>query len=462
MMKSHEKIDFGIPTNKEDITVTADSPVTPPNNVGDPVVRPEGVTASERYLGRLCENSFLSLWSYPNGVRDQGRKDGKGDGKELCDVLVIFENHIIVFSDKDIAFDNSCDIQADWARWYRRAVVKSAKQVYGAERWIRNFPERLFLDRRCTVPFPLVLPGPSKAQFHRIVVAHDASRQCRERLGGSGSLMIDNSVIGDAHLKQPFRIGHIDPTKGYVHVFDDTTLDIVMKTLDTVSDFTAYLTKKELFLTDKKAVLAAGDEELLAVYLGRMNDSGEHDFAIKGNYDRLIFPEGFWEEFTRSPERQAQINYDEISYAWDKLIETFAFHAMTGTQYLPTGTPLCEQEKAFRFLAREPRTRRRLLANSLHEVLERSIHSRSPWDARVILPSRIGDPFYVFLFLKRRPGMSDEEYRMARFQLLSDYCHVTKLEHPDAVAVIGIATEAGLESRRSEDLCYLDASHWNN
>src|SRR5581483_9669575 len=172
--------------------------------------------------------------------------------------------------------------------------------------------------------------------------------------------------------------------------------------------------------------------------------------------------EGFWEEFTRSPERQAQINYDEISYAWDKLIETFAFHAMTGTQYLPTGTPLCEQEKSFRFLAREPRTRRRLLANSLHEVLERSIHSRSPWDARVILPSRIGDPFYVFLFLKRRPGMSDEEYRMARFQLLSDYCHVTKLEHPDAVAVIGIATEAGLESRRSEDLCYLDASHWNN
>mgnify|MGYP000638553306 CR=1 FL=1 len=27
--------------------------------------------------------TFLSLWSYPNVFRDQGQRDGRGDGKEL-------------------------------------------------------------------------------------------------------------------------------------------------------------------------------------------------------------------------------------------------------------------------------------------------------------------------------------------------------------------------------------------
>jgi hypothetical protein len=57
------------------------------NNGGEELVRAEGVTDSERYLGRLCEHSFLSLWSYPGVFRDQGRRDRRGDGKEVCDLL---------------------------------------------------------------------------------------------------------------------------------------------------------------------------------------------------------------------------------------------------------------------------------------------------------------------------------------------------------------------------------------
>jgi hypothetical protein len=425
------------------------------------VVRPEGVTASERYLGKVCQRSFLSLWSYPGVFRDQGRSNGTGDGKEVCDLLVVFENHIIIFSDKECHFADSGNLELDWGRWYKKAILKSAKQVWGAERCIREFPSRLFLDRQCTVPFPITLPNPANAIFHRIVVAHDASRRCREVLGGSGSLMLDTHLIGDAHLNMPFTIGQINPDRGYVHVFDDTTLEIVMSTLDTVNDFTAYLTKKERFLTGNKVVLAAGEEELLAIYLGQMNSAGEHDFVIKGDFDFVSFPEGFWEDFIRSPERQSQIESNSISYSWDKLIEKLAFHAMTGTQYFTCGRPLSEQEVMFRFLAREPRTRRRLLATSLHEVLERSIHSRAPWDARVMEPSSPGDPHYVFLFLKPEPALSHEEYRNLRMNLLSDYCRVAKLKCPQATHIIGIASEAGLPLGRSEDLMYLNASGWS-
>ena len=140
---------------------------------------------------------------------------GKGDGKELCDLLVVFENHVLIFSDKDCRFNDAADLRVAWARWFKRAVQKSAEPAWGAERWIRQFPNRLFLDRKCTVPFPINLPDPANAIFHRIVVAHDASRACGEKLGGSGSLMFDSSLIGDAHLTaMPFTIGRIDPAEG--------------------------------------------------------------------------------------------------------------------------------------------------------------------------------------------------------------------------------------------------------
>lgn len=195
-------------------------------NNASPVCRAEGVTAAERYLKRLCDHSFLSLWSYPGVYRDQGRGGKAGDGKEVCDLLVVFEDHIIIFSDKDCQFPNTGNLEVDWSRWYRKAIQQSAAQVWGAERWIKSHPDLLFLDRACMQPFPLDLPDLARAKFHRVVVAHDGSRRCREELGGSGSMMIAPDLIGAAHSAseadggKPFMIGQIDPAKGFVHVFD--------------------------------------------------------------------------------------------------------------------------------------------------------------------------------------------------------------------------------------------------
>jgi len=420
------------------------------------VIPSEGVTKAERYLAKLCKRSFLSLWSYPGIYRDQG-----WPRKEVCDLLVVFENHIIIFSDKDCRFSDATDLQLAWSRWFKKAVQKSAKQVWGAERWIKQFPNRLFLDRQCSIPFPINLPDPAKATFHRIVVAHDASRACQQRLGGSGSLMINSALVGDAHFGfLPFTIGILDPNQGYVHVFDDTALNIVMSTLDTITDFTAYLTRKEQFLRGNRLIQAAGEEELLAVYLRDLNAAGEHDFVVNGDYDVLTFGEGLWDAFQRNPQRQAQIEADRISYSWDALIEKFAFHAMTGTQYFTSGRPLRDQEEVFRFLARERRTQRRILATSMHEVLERTLHSDSPLQARVMQPTELNSPHYVFLFLHRKPGLSDQEYRNIRVRILSEYCLVTKLKFPEAIHIVGIASEAGLPPQRSEDFVYMNASRW--
>src|SRR5215217_5603092 len=216
------------------------------------VLRPEGVTDSERYLIRLCDRTFLSLWSYPGVYIDKGRVNGKGHGKEVCDLLVIFDNHIIIFSDKNCSFPDTGNPQLDWNRWYRRAIEDSAKkEVRRAERWIRTLPDRLFLDRDCTQPFPLNIPDPETAKVHRVVVAHGVATRCQQELGGNGSLKIIPDIVGATHTAcpedggQPFAIGQIDPAYGYVHVLDDMSLDIVLAELDTVSDFVAYLSQKE-------------------------------------------------------------------------------------------------------------------------------------------------------------------------------------------------------------------------
>jgi hypothetical protein len=431
------------------------------NNDQMPVVtRSAGLTASERYLKGLCDRSFLSLWSYPGVFRDQGRQNGKGVGKEVCDLLVVFENHVIIFSDKYCEFQDTGNLELDWARWYRKTVQKSAEQVWGAERWLRSFPNRLFLDPACSVPFPLELPRLNDATFHRIVVAHDASRRCRERMGGSGSLMLDSSLIGvESHLRKPFTIGFVDEGRSYVHVFDDTSLDVVLRTLDTASDFVAYLTKKEHLMASGMHILATGEEELLAEYLSKLNSEGEHDFIFPRNLDGIFLPEGHWAEFLNSPERRAQVEANRVSYVWDALIETFLGHLMGGTQYWASHRQISEQEKSFRWLARENRTRRRMLANALGGLMEKTPHDYRA--SRMLRPSRLGDPYYIFLLLPCYESIPEAQYREARRNLLEAYCRVLKLKFPDASHVIGIATESGRTDYGSEDFLHFDLTNWN-
>src|SRR4051812_19896751 len=121
------------------------------------VTRGEGTTRSERYLTKLAERTFLRLWSYPNLFNDKKQHE-KGTGKELCDLLVIFGDDILIFSDKEIAWTDAQDSEIAWSRWFRKAVKKSAEQIRGAERWIKSFPTRIYLDELCVNQLPLKLP----------------------------------------------------------------------------------------------------------------------------------------------------------------------------------------------------------------------------------------------------------------------------------------------------------------
>ena len=274
--------------------------------------------------------------------------------------------------------------------------------------------------------------------------------------------MLRSDVVGKAHSGVPFTIGWVgDPDRGYVHVLDDTTLDIVLKTLDTITDFVWYLDKKEKLFCSGTVISAAGEEELLGHYLKYLNPDKHHDFVFPPECNAIALVEGLWNKFLTSPERAAQRDADKVSYFWDDLIEKFSYHMMHGTQHFASPAPLEEQERILRFMAREPRTRRRMLARALLDRVSITPGDRN--GTRIILASNEGDPVYVFLAMGHPPNISEEEYRTARRELLTSYCVVTKLEHPGTQHIVGIATESGASNvSRSEDAVYFDARNWTD
>jgi len=434
-----------------------------------------GTTVSERALAKLARETFLSLWSYPNVVRGEPQANGSIIGKEIADLFVVFEDDVVLFSDKDCVFPSSGNLDTDWGRWYRNAIEESAKQLWGAERYIRANPDRIFIDPKCKVPLPIPLPDPARMRVHRVVVAHGASERCRTTLGGSGSLMIIPTIVGDMHhLPQskgglPFAVGLVSATKPFVHVLDDTSLGLLLSHLNTVSDFVAYLRKKEAFISSGRLGRAAGEEALLGQYVARVNDADEHDFVFpaEATTEPLVLSERRWHDFLTSGERRRQVEADEVSYFWDGLIEEFAGHFMAGTSHHLTESESTQYdfEKVLRFFARESRTRRRVLAKEVMDMHQTTVPTQQR--IRVIPPMRSGDPYWVLLLFPFAENMNVgrkvayEHYREIRQEYLKCCLRVVKLKWPDAMDILGFATESGRQEHGSEDAAYLDARGWS-
>lgn len=422
--------------------------------------KPQHQTEAEAYLAALCRHSFLSIWSYPNVYR--------APAKELADLLVVCGRDVIVFQDKQAKFPNSGDINKDWARWFRRTVRDGAKQVWGAERFLRAPETKLYQDAAAQTPVPIELPSPDQARFHLVVVTHGGSARCQEEFnGGSGSFLLHTDVAGIKQHTKPFVIGDLDSGRSYVHVWDDATLEILMRSLDTITDFVNYLHKKELLVRSKRWIWSTGEEELLANYLANVDSHGAHDFdfpdVAPGTH--IIVTEGNWAEFCMSPQRVAQQKQNRISYFWDRLIEHFNEHALAGTSYVHPedegGISLGEHEELMRYLALEPRYVRRTFSESIFEAVE-----KTPANMRFLrlMPSPTNKGVWFLLLLLPVPEGNEhthDDYRGVRRDFLQASCLAAKRMRPEIEHIVGIATESGKPPNgRSEDAVYIDMTEW--
>ncbi|MDM3853198.1 MAG: hypothetical protein PT119_25285 [Aphanizomenon gracile PMC627.10] len=177
-----------------------------------------------------------------------------------------------------------------------------------------------------------------------------------------------------------------------------------------------------------------------------MNEDKSHDFVIPSNCEHLIIEE-VWEDFEKSPLRQSQKSADKSSYLWDWLIEEFSKQTLKDKIYI-LNYPDMKSEEAFkfaeitlRFLAREPRLHRRVLANALCEWIE--VLPRDKRATRyILLPEESCQKTgYVFLFLPHFEEFTVEDHQRMRCQFLKDCSIVFKINHPQIEHIVGISIQ---------------------
>lgn len=343
------------------------------------------LTPSEALVTLLCQRSFLKLWSESN--------PRASSGKELCDVLVVCGDDIILISVKEIGLKNTGEPSVDWERWRRKAIDESVKQIYGAERALRTANRVVRADGSVG----LALPDAATRRVHRIAVA----------IGGAGEVPYVNGDFG----------------KGFVHVLDETTLPIVLGELDTITDFVEYLSAKEALLAAGVVPLMEGQEEdLLALYIHQGR-------KFPADYDLIVVGPNLWESVTSKPEWALRKEADRESYVWDGLIETL--HELYDPQHASPVDALDSLEAALRVMARETRFCRRMLAAGFNEFM------RDPAAKKIrarIMPSLSGVR-YVFLASAR------DESREDRRRELALRCLVARGLMDEGDTVVGLATE---------------------
>jgi hypothetical protein len=360
---------------------------------------------SEQFVFDVCQKSFLSMWSYVN-------PQGKRPDKELCDILVICDPHVIVISVKECEFkgaefadtpveldDHKCDdadkrpspYKVACDRWTRNAVDESIKQVNGAVRMLDK--ARVVLQKNGTPCLPL--PPIERRVYHRIAIA----------IGGKEFVPL-TSKIEDGLM---------------VNVWDEVTFWHLLRYLNTITDFTDYLQLKMQFFTSRPrlSIVTEGEEDLLAFFLHQNN-------SFPKEADFIMIEGGGWKKLLRSSAYKRKVIADEISYIWDDLIETVTSGGCVPEFTKSTGG--MNMEQALRTMAKECRYDRRNLAKSLQEFL----HSAKKGIGRARLcrsQSRINYVFFVY---------DQDSALTARQSELYCRCLSTISLFPESHTVVGI------------------------
>jgi hypothetical protein len=413
-----------------------------------------GQTATEQYLSHLCDGTFLRPWSYANPF--------KADGKELCDLIAVFEDTIFLFFDRESRkFDREGDVLLTWGRWKKEAIEKQIRTASGAKRYVLGNRDQIFLDANGSKPLPVTIPK-GDLRIFKIVVAHGAKEACEQFSSDNvyGSLAVSYSDKPES-FSHPFfaSLDRTDP----VHVLDSHNLELVLGELDTVYDLRTYLTVKEEAIQRYRHLNYCGEEDLLAHYFNNFN-AATKSYSIgpeDGDFDGLMIGEGEWRDFVESDRYKQRKAANNVSYLWDRLIQKTGENALKGV--LGGNSNLFQGQSAIHEMAKEPRLSRRMICSMMVTAM-----NNFPDNAKgivrnlTLMPSFYSGVGYVFLQLFQEDrGDYDSEYRPLRQKLLEFSCGAAKLKWPHLTKVIGIGIDAPKHHRtNSEDFILLNCEDW--
>lgn len=407
------------------------------------------VNESEARLADLTRHTFLSMWSYQSPFYEEG--------KELCDVLIVFGDDVIIISDKAISYAKDKLPEVAWRRWYRKAVLASVRQLQGALKTIKSTPEIIHIDAKVSSPFPLEFPDPALARYHLIAVAHGAEAACATHTG-KPSLAVDSMLPADGRAM--FTAGSLFP--GFVHVVNRTALDAIFECFDTAADLVRYLgSKEELF--KKRHVRLAGEEDLVALYMAGRRPNGWAPLdgllasVTKGTGN---MPGGFWTQLKADPTFARRKSTLAPSYFVDDVIEQLAHEYTHGRLLTNQDKGLAYHASAFQTLASESRMGRMLMVQGVLNVLAED--PRTFWSV-VVESADFPTIVYVWMIYPIvDEGVSDDDLEAQVGNELSAYVLVAMSKFPKAQRVFGIALPNAMDSRTSRVFRLCGREDWDD
>ncbi len=420
-------------------------------------IKSKGTTKTERLLTKLCEKLFISFWSYPNPY--------KKDGKELCDLLVVFDNHILIFFDREVTTLDNDKLEVTWGRWKRKVIDSQTRTIKGAEKYIKNGGD-IFIDNKLTTPLPVIF-NHNDCVIYRFIIAHGAKEMCldnsKNNIFGSLAMSYSKRSKNMPNSKFPYMI-YLD--KEYpIHVLDSHNLPIIMNELDTFHDFISYINAKNKAIS-KYNLFYCGEEDLLAHYFYNYDkESNEYYIGTKDEkIDCLFIEEGGWKDFVNQDFYRKRQQANKDSYLWDKIIQNTSQYALNdeviGNQQHDFGN-----KSAIFEMAKEPRIFRRGLSKKIKESIQNFPESIQPITRKMLLiHSFDSDKAYVFLQLKIKDFEKNEKQsRIKRVECLKIACGCAKNKFDNFNTIVGIVIYPPKYTNKCyEDFIVLNCSKWTH
>ena len=355
---------------------------------------------AEEALADLAYGSFLKDWCFPSPKNHKG--------KEICDLLVLFDNIAIVWQIKDLKLTKDELVK-------EKHLEKNVRQAYGAEKALLN------------------------------EVAPISLENTRRRIEKVDPKKIDEVFLISCFMGQDPVLQHLVEQKGknkrMVHIFNRSFTELVLSELDTIQDFTNYLRAKEsLLLTKDSIVISGGEQELLACYL-KSNKSFDEFEVPQG----LFIEEGLWTDFVNSQRYKNKLEANSVSYGWDEIIDRIH----EGSE---------NYEEIARHIARPTRFQRRGLAKTMLDAwikAHKTPREKGDHYRRLLLEESVT---YVFLFVDEKLG------REKRQEMLRALCIIARgvrqEKDPHVKEVIGIASEKEIKPTCSYDFLHYIVEEW--
>ena len=269
----------------------------------------------EDFVNRIAFNSFIEHWCYPSP------KDESGDKKEICDLLILFGENLVIISVKNYEFKDF------YSRYFRRTIEKAVKQIYGAERKLLNSGRDIFIKH----PNREIERFPSEKirNIHRVIIN-----------------------LGEGVRFYPFNQETKD--EKFITLLDKEALQTIVRELDTIPDFLEYLIKRELLFADKTVTILLGEEDDFPPETAQqffeyaqkqfspnekqsiLISGTEHDILAHYLKNERTFPEyiqskeyngmfvqldGNWTDFNQRQQVKEKRNLDKNSYFLDELVK---------------------------------------------------------------------------------------------------------------------------------------------